>query len=430
MSRYLLVACIACLALSGCRQIQLRNHAAVQARTVSDMHTQQVLDNLAMFMYDPGSFPSFSTFKQGAAQVQDRGGLGSPTGFGRFTAANVFGLTTFSFQPSLERTAYESWTTEPVNNARKLELMRCAYQNAVYGRRPADYDCPNCQKRFNHFYTGDFKKSVSTVESGITTSDCLSSESTWFHAGCKNCIPKSCDCLYIGSYCGMYVWVFPEGRNELSKLTLAILDFATNDPPQVVKRTKNVEVILDEDLAVTSTKITATIGIDEDPAVVLSGGEADLKTEAARTQLRQILNKYGYTLAKVRELNDEEYKTFIDNLTSDERAAMVRLLVQLGWKFNDLKPANAIALVPEAAHNQVRMMMAEIHSTTASDADKAAAKAKLQTLNKEIGTGLRSIEIPSPTEAAPIVIPARPSNSNANDALETLQELNATRPIQ
>ena len=76
------------------------------------------------------------------------------------------------------------------------------------------------------------------------------------------------------------------------------------------------------------------------------------------------------------------------------------------------------------------MMMAEIHSTTASDADKAAAKAKLQTLNKEIGTGLRSIEIPSPTEAAPIVIPARPSNSNANDALETLQELNATRPIQ
>ncbi len=70
-----------------------------------------------------------TTFKQGAAQVQDRGGLGSPTGFGRFTAANVFGLTTFSFQPSLERTAYESWTTEPVNNAQFTAALGRALPN-------------------------------------------------------------------------------------------------------------------------------------------------------------------------------------------------------------------------------------------------------------------------------------------------------------
>ena len=77
----------------------------------------------------------------------------------------------------------------------------------------------------------------------------------------------------IGSYCGVYVCVPPQGRDVLTRLTLAILDYAVNDPVQYAKRTKQMEIYLDEngEFATQDTaarKITATIPIDE-PSVEL-----------------------------------------------------------------------------------------------------------------------------------------------------------------
>ena len=51
----------------------------------------------------------------------------------------------------------ESFVLTPINDPRKLELMRCAYQIAVSscGYGVPSRNCPDCQARFNTFYTGD-----------------------------------------------------------------------------------------------------------------------------------------------------------------------------------------------------------------------------------------------------------------------------------
>ena len=44
-------------------------------------------------------------------------------------------------------------------------------------------------------------------------------------------LAKDCSCIAVGEYCGCYVWVLPEGQDQLTKLTLAILDYAMHEPP-------------------------------------------------------------------------------------------------------------------------------------------------------------------------------------------------------
>jgi hypothetical protein len=72
---------------------------------------------------------------------------------------------------------------------------------------------------------------------GIVTPDCLSFRQCWFCCGPK--LPKHCDkhCMPHGSYCGTHVWVPQEGIDQLTKLTLLILDVAYYDPPQAGTQT-------------------------------------------------------------------------------------------------------------------------------------------------------------------------------------------------
>ncbi len=65
----------------------------------------------------------------------------------------------------------------------------------------------------------------------------------WFCTGTKRDVPKDC-CGYVGHYCGVYVWVPASGRGELSKLTLAVLDFAVYDPQPPEVATKEVVLYL------------------------------------------------------------------------------------------------------------------------------------------------------------------------------------------
>jgi len=91
-------------------------------------------------------------------------------------------------------------------------------------------------------------------------------------------LPKDCSCISIGEYCGCYVWVLPEGQDQLTKLTLAILDYAMHEPP--VKRTKQVDYNIDEyGLPTTSQravgKVTANVAIDERVEGLLKIDQAD-----------------------------------------------------------------------------------------------------------------------------------------------------------
>ena len=68
-----------------------------------------------------------------------------------------------------------------------------------------------------------------TRRKGIVTSACVGS--CWFKQGDKKPSIRTGSCCQVGHYCGHYVWVPECHRDELSKLTLVILDIALNDPP-------------------------------------------------------------------------------------------------------------------------------------------------------------------------------------------------------
>ena len=123
--------------------------------------------------------------------------------------------------------------------------MRCAYQLAIKncGCGAVSGDCPDCETRFKVFSTGDPNGDISQKANGIVTSEGLKTDCCWFHVGCENCWRKHGACPCYGEYCGIYVWVPPEGQDELTKLTLAILDYAMHEPPVI--HTKQVEYYLD-----------------------------------------------------------------------------------------------------------------------------------------------------------------------------------------
>jgi hypothetical protein len=98
---------------------------------------------------------------------------------------------------------------------------------------------------------------------------CAGCRPGWFCVGTKKDVPKHCECLRVGHYCGVYVWVPPEGQDELTKLTLAILDYAFYDPKAEEVSVKQVTAYFDADNKPTTEAkavktVVATVSLDSD----------------------------------------------------------------------------------------------------------------------------------------------------------------------
>lgn len=210
---------------SGCAHHQLRWDTIKQSETLTTIYEQQVLDNLAMFVYDHNSLPFFAFPNAGGSNVNDVGGWRWNIFWSR--AASGFASSDMGLNGT--RSLTESWTLTPVTDPRKLELMRCAFQKSASACTSSGSSgtCPNCERAFAKFYTGNPGGAIpdQATGNGSVTSECLGAD-CWFGFGCKKCVPKHCRCLKVGHYCGVYVWVMPHGQDELTKLTLAILDYA------------------------------------------------------------------------------------------------------------------------------------------------------------------------------------------------------------
>jgi hypothetical protein len=179
------------LAAAGCTHTQLRWNTVQQSRTLTEIYEQQVLDNLAMFVTDPNSLPGFAYPNAGGSNVQDSASAGSMTNWVRNGGFSTQGLNL-----SGSRGMSESWTMTPIYDVRRLELMRCAYQQAlvatgVYSNLSG---CPNCEKLQRKFYTGneDGSDDVATFtnKTGRTTPACLAPV-CWFGHGERKCLPKT-----------------------------------------------------------------------------------------------------------------------------------------------------------------------------------------------------------------------------------------------
>jgi hypothetical protein len=290
-------AAVASLIASGCMHAQLRQDTVQTALSSGDIQQQQVLDNLAMFATDPNAFPSFSVPNQGSANVTDVGSASATPALARLglTGQTVapFVFSGLGLSVTGSRTQLDGFTLTPINDPRKLELMRCAFQRAVSscGCGPESETCPDCKSIFNKFYTGDINGDIRAKANGVVTSECLNAHGCGFHVCCKKCVPKHC--ALVGRYCDTYVWVGPDGRDELSKLTLMILDYATNNPP--VPITKQVQYYIDEYGVPTNRNeavgiVTANINHDEIPASLLNLPQADeLRIEQEiKSRLRDI----------------------------------------------------------------------------------------------------------------------------------------------
>jgi hypothetical protein len=230
---YRIVGVTAALAiLVGCSATQLRQKSRHQVRTLADIYQQQVLDNLALFASDFEALPYFAYATQGTASVNDQ------------MALSLTGV--------LQHQSQQAWQLTPVNDPRKLELMRCVYQRAIaiHRRQPMQGDCPNCARLFNKFYTGDPDVRVDQHDrGGIVTVDCLDAPK-WLGIGCVKCAPKR-NLSGVGRHHDARVWVLPGGSGELTKLTLAVLDYALHDPP--AKSNKTVTFHLTEQGALTTS---------------------------------------------------------------------------------------------------------------------------------------------------------------------------------
>lgn len=279
MLRPALFAALLLAAIGGCTHVQLRRNTVRQALTVGDIHQQQVLDNLAMFVYDPASLPTFSYPNQSSSNVTD---TGSVQGSGEISRAPLgfLWLGTLGSVLQAQRQAAEAFTLNPVNDPRKLELMRCAYQKALAGCIGTQMSeaCPDCQTIQKKFYTGNPDGDIDREVNGIVTSNCIDPKKCWFRYSCKKCLPKYTSRLPVGHHCGVYVWVEPDGRDQLTRLTLAILDYALNSPP--VPLTKNVTYYVDEYGIPTSQSaavgvVSATVQYDENPASLMNLSLAD-----------------------------------------------------------------------------------------------------------------------------------------------------------
>ncbi len=269
---------------TGCMEAELRRNTVSQAWTVGDVYEQQVMNNLARLIHDPGALPSFSFANQSGTNVTDQGNVGATTGWSRGSG----GIAPFLFNSvggslGMQRSEQESFTLTPVNDPRRLELMRCAYQKVLAGAGLATVSgtCPDCQNRFNVFYTGDENGDINAKSKGAVTSDCLNG-GAWFGWGPKKCVPKQC-CSIVGCYCDCYVWVLPGQHEQLAKLTIAILDYAMSPAP--VSLTKTVVYYLDEQgLPTTQASavgaVTGTINVNERNESLLNlplAAEAELR---------------------------------------------------------------------------------------------------------------------------------------------------------
>jgi hypothetical protein len=203
--------------LSGCTHVTLRNDTVRTTNTLTDLYYQQVLDNLARFQDNPDTVPSFAVTTAGTVSILDTTGAGiSPTYAPTLTLANQGGgalpILTLLFPFSAQRAVTENWSVTPITDADNLRRLRCAYRLVVMGEATPNYEF--CRKQMKEFFAGEEAALVDYFP-----------PRGWYGVGCKKDVPK-CAC-YVGSHDCTYVWVTPEGMNDLALFTMGALDLAT-----------------------------------------------------------------------------------------------------------------------------------------------------------------------------------------------------------
>lgn len=225
---------------AGCQSAMLRERTVVQAKTVTDLYYQQIMDNIAMHAANPEALPYFSYPGTGQNTIQR-----TITGFYQpawnlVNYATLGAATAYHYlfnQQSAQLNASsqnaEQWNTTTTTDPDKIQLMKFAYEKA-FGTIDAGHE--KALRKLLHESNSDDRIDEINPTGGKPTSygglapkvilDYYSKVySSWFSVGSKCDVPK--DACYVG-HCGKtYAWVMPNQTKDLANFTLAILDIAT-----------------------------------------------------------------------------------------------------------------------------------------------------------------------------------------------------------
>src|SRR5262249_2045959 len=124
---------VACPLLGGCQShFVLLDNSVKMTETLTDLNYQQVLNNVAMFVHNPSTLPSFAAISRGTANVADQKAYNgnanyAPTLLFSQQGGGALPILTLLFNPSLQRQVTENWSMVPITDTDHLKRMRCAF---------------------------------------------------------------------------------------------------------------------------------------------------------------------------------------------------------------------------------------------------------------------------------------------------------------
>lgn len=216
----------------GCAQHRIACHTPKHAATLTEIHEQQVLDNLAMFAVNSGSTPYYALPNGGGSLTNQSATVGSTATWNPTTFTGINGNMNGTGGLTI------NWTMKPINEPERINLMKCVYWHVT--QRCPESHCIDCDKNLRNYFGDSFA--------------CCAVPTGWYSVSKKK--PKSDDCCCkVGHYCGTYVSVSPRHYHYLSLVTVSILDIATADAvalstrlsgsPKLVSVEESFEVIED-----------------------------------------------------------------------------------------------------------------------------------------------------------------------------------------
>jgi len=252
---FCVVACAISFIASGCAHTNLAYDHINQARTLTNIHEKQVLDNLAMFLENPNALPFYAMPGTGSAQVTDNGSIGASTLNGP--------LRTVLGPLGLSRNNRLIWASTPVTDPIKLKRMRCAYRRAL-GHGDGSDRCIDCCELTKEWYASDEAEFAKCC-------DCCSVRPLKIERVGKHLAHKRCE--KTGHYCGTTIRVCPESSADLTRLVMLVMDYAANKPKaKTPAKTMQVErhVYDDKGRVLLTQTYTAELKLDPNGAVIVT----------------------------------------------------------------------------------------------------------------------------------------------------------------
>jgi hypothetical protein len=256
-----IIVIIGLAAITGCTTGRLRQRTINQGSTLPELQYQQVLDNLSQFATNPSALPWHVNLREGTTQITDSISGGA--------AIDLGPPVTWFPQLLGSRTAVAQWGMSPVIDATELRLLRIAYRRAhgvpempspefldelaheLKDQFPSNADLGTESALF-YQYQGNASRSSKELDAHIITTnddtvcgdpdplrdrsplarnvcrkirtiqiDLAMIQPGWFQSGRRRDVPK--DACYVGKCGNSYVWVGPEGRDQLTEFTLTVL---------------------------------------------------------------------------------------------------------------------------------------------------------------------------------------------------------------